>query len=118
MIVAWINRMQASFEAGNSTVAPNKFTYNAYLEALAKGRLPSICDEAERVLETMEEKARNSQHHHLKPDVLTFTNVIHCFAVSGAEDACERAYKILLRMEDLHSSGYGDVRPNAYTYNW
>lgn len=109
--------MQDNFDSGKSHVAPNKWTYNAYLEALSKIRLPRIGDEAEKVLATMDEKARKGQYH-LKPDVLTFTNVIHCIALSGADDAFERAYKILLRMEDLHASGYGDVRPNTYTYNW
>lgn len=48
---------------------------------------------------------------------LTFTNVIHCIAHSKHEDAVERALSILDRMEELHSSGMGDVRPNLYTYN-
>jgi hypothetical protein len=106
--------MQDSYDKGKSSVAPNKWTYNAYLEALSKVRRPEIGIEAEKVLGTMEEKARQGQFH-LKPDVLSFTNVIHCIALSGAEDAFERAYAILLRMEDLHASGYGDVRPNTYT---
>lgn len=108
--------MQENFDKGKSPIAPNKFSMNAYLEALSKVRQPGVGDEAERVLKTMEERARKGQHH-LKPDVLTFTNVIHCIAVSGAEDAFERAYSILSRMEDLHASGFGDVRANVYTYN-
>lgn len=108
--------MQHNYDTGKSPIAPNKWTYNAYLEALSKLRRPGVGDEAERVLRTMDNRARNGQSH-IKPDVLTFTNVIHCIAVSGADDAFERAYSILLRMEDLHASGYGDVRPNCYTYN-
>jgi hypothetical protein len=53
----------------------------------------------------------------LKPDVLTFTNVIHCIALSGRDDALEKALAFLNRMEDLHSSGFGDIRPNLFTYN-
>jgi hypothetical protein len=108
--------MQVRYDTGKSPIAPNKWTYNAYLEALSKLRRPGIVEEAEKMLETMDERARKGQFH-LKPDVLTFTNVIHCIAVSGADDAYERASSILLRMEDLHASGYGDVRPNCYTYN-
>ena len=53
----------------------------------------------------------------LKPCVLTFTNVCHCIAVSGADDALEKSLAIIRRMEDLHYHGFGDVRPNCYTYN-
>ena len=41
----------------------------------------------------------------------TFTNVIHCIALSGSENAVERATEILNRMEA------GDVRPSLYTFN-
>ena len=40
--------------------------------------------EAESVLEQMDEQYRLGQNQ-LKPDVLTFTNVIHCIALSGNE---------------------------------
>jgi hypothetical protein len=78
------------------------------LQALAKQRHPSIADEAERILKVMEDRS-----YQLKPDVLTFTNVLHCIARSDSNDSFQRAYAILLKMED----GDGDVRPNLYTYN-
>jgi hypothetical protein len=112
----WIEHMQADFDSGKSPIAPNKWTYNAYLEALSKTGRRSIGEEAELILEQMDGEYRKGRLY-LKPDVLTFTNVIHCIALSRAEDSFERAYAILSKMEDLHASGYGDVRPNTYTYN-
>lgn len=108
----WIKHMQENYDSGKSPIAPNKWTYNAYLEALSKTRRPSIGEEAEQILEEMDAQYR-IKGKHMKPDVLTFTNVIHCIALSGAKDAFERAYAILTKMENLHSSGYGDVRPNT-----
>jgi hypothetical protein len=67
-----------------------------------------MADEAERILKEMEGRS-----HQLKPDVLTFTNVLHCIGRSDSNDSFQRAYAILLKMED----GDGDVRPNLYTYN-
>lgn len=92
---------------------PNKWTYNSYLQALAKQRKPSSADEAERILSMMDEKSQKFRSNTLKPDVLTYTNVLHCIALSESDDAFQRAYAILVKME----SGDGDVRPNVYTYN-
>ena len=92
---------------------PNKWTYNSYLQALAKQRKPWSASEAERILAMMEEKSRNYRSNNLKPDVLTYTNVLHCIALSESDDSFQRAYAILSKMEN----GDGDVRPNVYTYN-
>jgi hypothetical protein len=92
---------------------PNKWTYNSYLQALAKQRNPSSADEAERILAMMEDKSRDFRSNNLKPDVLTYTNVLHCIALSESDDSFQRAYAILSKMEN----GDGDVRPNVYTYN-
>ena len=92
---------------------PNKWTYNSYLQALAKQRNPASADEAERILTMMEDKSKQLRSNTLKPDVLTYTNVLHCIALSESGDAFPRAYAILSKMEN----GDGDVRPNVYTYN-
>jgi len=73
-------------------------------------------DEAERVLEEME--VLNQQgYQSLKPNVLTFTNALHCIALSRQDDAVEQAMAILDKMEELHAQNYGDIRPNLFTYN-
>eukprot|EP00536_Pseudo-nitzschia_multiseries_P001138 jgi/Psemu1/234305/estExt_Genewise1.C_140097 len=112
-IKSWISIMQDDFESGRTDVMPNKWTYNSYLQALAKQRKPSSADEAERILAMMEDKGRQFRSSNIKPDVLTYTNVLHCIALSESDDAFQRAYSILTKME----SGDGDVRPNVYTYN-
>lgn len=112
-ILSWIRRFQDEFESGRTDAMPNKWTYNSYLQALAKERTPSSADEAERVLAMMEEKSQDFRSHGCKPDVLTYTNVLHCIALSESDDSFQRAYAILSKMEN----GTGDVRPNVYTYN-
>lgn len=72
--------------------------------------------EAEEVLDQMIEYYENGWIE-LKPCVSTFTHVCHCIAMSGTDDALERSLAIIRRMEDLHFHGFGDVRPNCYTYN-
>lgn len=112
-IIKWINRFQDAFESGRTNAMPNKWTYNSYLQALAKQRKPSSACEAERILTMMEQKSRYFRSNNLKPDVLTYTNVLHCIALSESDDSFQRAYTILSKMEN----GDGDVRPNVYTYN-
>jgi len=112
-IKSWIGIMQDDFESGRTDGMPNKWTYNSYLQALAKQRKPSSADEAERILSMMEDMNRQFHSNNIKPDVLTYTNVLHCIALSESDDAFQRAYAILSKME----SGDGDVRPNVYTYN-
>jgi hypothetical protein len=105
----WIHRLHDDYEAGKNDVAPGKWAYNAYLEALAKQRHPSVADEAERILKLLEEaNQRFGGFSRFQPDVVTYTNALHCIALSEAEDSFQRAYAILVRMED----GDGDVRPN------
>jgi hypothetical protein len=114
----WIKIMDSNFEKRKGWVAPNKWTYNAYLEALAKSGRRTMGNEAELFLVRMEGEYQRSGAVRLKPDVHTFTNVINCIARSGADNAIDRAFAVLSKMEVLHASGYGDVRPNAHTYNW
>jgi hypothetical protein len=114
----WIVHMQTNAEReGRRSLSPNKWTMNAFLQALSKSGEPTCGEEAEEVLDTMIRYYEKGWQE-LKPDVLTFTGVIHCIAVSGMEDALERSLAIVRRMEDLHEQGHGNVRPNAYTYNW
>lgn len=99
---------------------PSTFNFllnlQAYLQALSKSGDRNMGEKGERVLEEME-KSFQKGNHGLKPDVMTYTNVIHCIALSGRDDALERALAFLNQMEDLHSHGAGDIRPNLFTYN-
>jgi hypothetical protein len=105
--------MEATAERGDKDVLPNQYTYNIYLQSLAKQRTPWCADEAERMLKFLNEKSMDPGREELQPDVLTYTNVLHAIAVSGAEDSFHRAYSIMQEMEE----GDMDVRPNVYTYN-
>jgi hypothetical protein len=113
-----IKLMESNFEKRKRSVAPNKWTYNAYLEALAKTGRRTMGNEAELFLVRMDDGYQRTGALRLKPDVHTFTNVINCIARSGSDNAIDRAFAVLSKMEVLHASGYGDVRPNSHTYNW
>ena len=110
----WIKRLEDDFESARNDVVPNKNAYNSYLEALSKQRKPECADEAERILKLLEDKSQQfGGSINLRPDVITYTNALHCIALSEVDDSFQRGYAILTKMEE----GSGDVRPNLYTYN-
>ena len=53
----------------------------------------------------------------IKPNTRTFTSVIDAWAKSGERRAAHRAENLLKKMRALHEAGYGDIEPNAHTYN-
>lgn len=70
----WIVHMQANAEKqGRRSIRPNKWTFNAFLQALSKSGEPTMGEEAEEVLDQMVDYYDNGWVE-LKPDVLTFTN--------------------------------------------
>jgi len=108
-----IEALEKMSDKGDVEVRPNQYSYNIYLQSVAKQRRPWSADEAERILKFLKEKSMEPSREELQPDVLTFTNVLHAIALSEAEDGFQRAYTILQEMEE----GDMDVRPNVYTYN-
>ena len=121
-ILEWLNKLRDADDflstGSNTLLRPDKWTYNAYLQALARSGKEHIGTTAEAILLEMETLHQKGHTYDVKPDVLTYTNVIHCIALSGQENAVDRALTLLNRLEDLHEKGSGDVRPNLFTYNW
>jgi Pentatricopeptide repeat domain len=118
-ILVWLNQMRSSSEPLGMGIVliPDKWTYNAYLQALPRSMKCDIGTKAVNILSEMETRHRSGCPN-IKPDVLTFTSVLHCIALSQQENSVELAMSILSKMEDLHEQGYGDLRPNLFTYNW
>lgn len=115
-ILGWIYKVRNETKYCSVKILPDIWSYTHYLQALSRSGRPRMGDEAERVLNEVEQLYQ-SGYQGLKPNVLTFTSAIHCIALSGQDDSVERALAILDRMEDLHAEGFGDIRPNLFTYN-
>ena len=115
-ILGWIYKARNDTKQSSIKIMPDTWSYTHYLQALSRSGRAQMGDEAERVLNEVEELYQ-SGYQGLKPNGFTFTNAIHCIALSGQDDSVERALAILDRMEDLHAEGFGDVRPDLITYN-
>jgi pentatricopeptide repeat protein len=52
-----------------------------------------------------------------KPDVVSYSNVIKCWAKSGQYGAADRAEDILREMQDRYQAGDEYVKPGVISYN-
>ena len=101
-------------EKGTVSCMPNTITYNSCILAWAK---QGNAQRAESLLRRMMELSleRNDQDE-LKADCISFNTCLHAYAVSGEEDAAERAEDLLRHQETLFLSGNEDVRPDSISY--
>lgn len=109
-----IRHMRAS-----GKVNPNAKCYNIIIKAWTRaGRNRGSAENAERVLDEMEQFYEKSGDESVRPDVVSFTSVINAWANSGTHgQGAERAEEILNKMEEMAVAGNGTARPNTVTYN-
>lgn len=99
-------------------ILPDRNTYNQLLQIYATS---GVADKAETLLQKIISsdllKARPDKD--VQANAVWFNLVLKSLVASDDKNASdgERAEKLLRQMYDLHSSGYGDVHPDASTYN-
>ena len=90
-------------------IKPNVISYTTVVKAYAKqGR----AEEAEALLEDM-----LTQEGAPKPDVYTFSSVLHAWSKSQCPRAAERAEAILVQLHNLYSRKVIDRPPNVFCYS-
>jgi pentatricopeptide repeat protein len=90
---------------------PNTVCYSILIGAFAATGEPR---RAEAILQRMMESPYDS----LRPNLVSFNQVLHAWAKSGKVDAVERATAILDRIELLHqSNGESFLKPDQKSYN-
>eukprot|EP00797_Seminavis_robusta_P028753 Sro565_g167580.2 (559) ;mRNA; r:19740-21416 len=93
-----------------SGITPNTVCYNSVINAWAKEGSPVAGQEAERILQDMQDNTS------VTPNVRTFNSVIHAYARSrnGGESA-ERLLRVLQEMARHHPDRR--LKPDAITFN-
>ena len=120
MVEMWLNRAQAEVKAGNTHPGVQSTTkmYTMAVDAWAKsGEGEKAAQRAEAILQHMYNVYQSGIFDSLKPTTGIFNAVINSWARSNSKIAPLRAEQILVWMEELHSSGNLDVKPDKYTYN-
>jgi pentatricopeptide repeat protein len=104
-----LNRAKEGF----SNCEPNVRTYNAVIDAYARGY---HVDEAENLLNEMLDRY-NSGNVKVKPDGFTFNAVINAWTRSRRRGCGHRAELILKRLLEFHENGNPDVKPDSRSFS-
>jgi pentatricopeptide repeat protein len=103
-----LREMQALSDLGHTEVSPNSITFNSVISSFAsQGRV----DEAQSLLDEMKQGDATT-----RPDVISYSTVIHACSKSRQRHACERASELLNEMISLSNQGHVEVKPTARTY--
>lgn len=110
-----LKQMEDSFDNGNTTVRPDKVTFNTVIYALSKSSLQGSAEEAEALLERMEAMYKEGRAE-LKPTPTTYTTVINAWANSRDPRKATRARKILNTMIEGYKAGDVNLKPDVKAF--
>jgi hypothetical protein len=115
----WLVEMIKRSRQGEVAVAPNVRTWGAVLRAWADSGRPDTGEQAQRVLDLMENWYKQGKSS-VKPNVVCYTTVINAWARGNSVPsnvALSRVEALLKHMEDLYGeTGDSNVRPNKISY--
>ena len=110
-----LRHMKGLYHQGNTKVMPTQVTYSILMTALARaGRAEEAETTLSELLNTFNKWGNKAQ----QPNKFHFTAVIDAWAKSQSQDAPERAWNILLKMQRMarETNNY-DLIPTTITYN-
>jgi len=106
-----LGEMEVLYEqTGDEKFRPNTVCYSILIGAFAANKEPR---RAEGVLKRMMESPYDS----VKPNIVSFNQVLHAWSTVGGDEGAERATVILERMETMNVKGESPLKPNGKSYN-
>jgi pentatricopeptide repeat protein len=105
--------MMERHKAGYANCIPNNRTYNAFIDALSRGRQE---DQAEKVLYYMLDQYRKGNME-MAPDIFSFNSVLIAFTKSRLKGAGQRAESILDRLLQYTDEENPNVVPIERSFN-
>ncbi len=69
--------------------------------------------QAERIIDLMEKNEESA----MRPDAVTYTSLIKCWAESGKSRAADRAVEIIDKLHQRYDDGYEECKPDTLIYN-
>jgi len=113
-----LSRLETRYYKSNydESLKPDAISYGIVLHSLAS---LGYAQEAEDVLDKMEDVWKNGDHHDgfVRPNTICYNTVIGAYARSRQPNAANRAESLLRRMERIHKSKLNpDVTPDTVSY--
>lgn len=106
------NQLYKDFMAGRTTAQPSVRTFTACVGAWARSGMPHAPEEADRVVEQMEQLDQEGILRNVAPNLVTYNNLIECWAKSKRRDAAEHCEDVLKVLEASRT-----LRPDRISYN-
>lgn len=98
--------IEKNLRSGDVHLAPSTVSYNALLNAWSKSKSSDAPNKAEKILSEMIDRG-------VRPDVVSFTAAIDCYAKSCHPNAGNEGLRLFRQMENLASDD-GDCVANIY----
>ena len=113
-----ISSMESFESRGMYHLSPNAQSYTMVIDSIASDGKPDTnsCDNALGILDRMISRF-NQGSLDVRPNVVTYSSVIKCYAKSKLKEKAQKALQILQRMEEDYRSGNNSARPNIVAYN-
>jgi hypothetical protein len=108
---------RAYLEGTNKYCLPDVSSFSSVILAWSKSGQAVAPEQAEKLLQQMQEFYEATGLESVQPNTQTLTSVLDCWAKSNLEHAPERAETILRRMQERYQAGNDRVRPNTVTFN-
>jgi len=102
-----------------SNVQPNARTYTTLIDAWSRSTADdSRARRAHALLNEMEDLWKSTGNERVKPNCISYSAVIHAYALSKEHRKATMACELLRRMVQLYTSGENvDAKPSLVTYN-
>jgi hypothetical protein len=108
---------RAYLEGTNKYCLPDASSFSTVILAWSKSGHAEAPEQAEKLLQQMQEFYEVTGFESVQPNTQTLTSVLDCWAKSKLEHAPERAETILRRMQERYQAGNDRVKPNTVTFN-
>jgi len=109
--------MRTAHRKGCGWGEPNVKHYTTVIKAWQMSNLHVGPERCEELLDEMYRLHASGTFDNCRPDTMTYTAVLHCWADSRRDDAPARAEALFRRMKARFDDGDEKVRPDALTYS-
>jgi len=116
-VLTW---MQDYYDAGHSNARPDVVSVSIVVTALASSASrgdKNAALQAETIIDRMQRIYDAGQNEAMKPDALSYTALMRCWANTGEKGAASKTQSILRRMHRMYENGNNDVKPDTVMYN-
>ena len=98
-------------------VTPHSTLYNVVLHIYSHNRDLNSPARVERLLNVMHTRYLQTGNTSFAPTTVSFNTCLNTYAKCICQESADRAETLLLRMQEMHDSGYPNVQPDTISFN-